>query len=111
MEIIKTMGNLTKGEMFNMTQGQNLGKVSDRAGEVIKVNSYIIYEDVDQDGDIQKILVFKDENGELSATISKTFIEQFEKLVDFMGEEEYSIQVIGKKSKNGRDYITCAVVQ
>lgn len=109
MNIITQSGEFTKGEIFNLTQGTNLDKVSDHIGEVLELDKWVIYEDEDKDGKIQTVLALIEKNGLLSATISKTFIEQFKKLTEFMDGEEYSIRVVGGTSKNNREYITCEV--
>ena len=108
MEIKRQKGEFTKGEMFNMTQGA-VDKVSDHVGEVLELEGWLLYEDVNSDGEVQTVLALKEKNGLVSATISKTFIEQFIKMADFMGEEEYNVQVVGGKSKSNREYITCKV--
>lgn len=111
MEIKRQNGNFGKGELFNMMQGTEVGKLSDKVGEILQLDGWVLYEDLNSSGDLQQVLVVREESGELSATISTTFIEQFTKLVDFMGDETYSIKIVGKKSKNNRDYITCSVIQ
>ena len=111
MEIKRQNGNFGKGEMFNMTQGSEVGKLSDKVGETLKLDGWLLYVDENSTGELQQVLVVREESGELSATISATFIEQFTKLVDFMGDESYSIKIVGKRSKNNREYITCSVVQ
>ena len=111
MEIKRQAGEFGKGEMFNMMQGADVGKLSEKVGETIKLNGWVLYVDADSNGNPQDVLIIRDENYELYATISPTFIEQFIKLTDFMGDEDYSVQIVGKKSKNNRDYITCKVVQ
>lgn len=111
MEIKRQEGNFGKGELFNMTQGTEVGKLSDKVGETLQLDGWVLYEDLNSSGEPQQVLVVREGNGELSATISATFIEQFTKLVDFMGDEYYAVKIVGKKSKNNRDYITCSVVQ
>lgn len=107
MKIIKYKGDFTKVDIFNMTQGTTLAKVSDSIGEVMELEGWILYEDEDKDGNLQTVLALKEKNGLMSATISKTFIDQFNKALEFMGEEDFNIKVVGGKSKNGRDYVTC----
>ena len=50
-------------------------------------------------------------SGTIMATISKTFIEQFEKMSEFMGDDDYKVQIVGGTSKNGREYISCKVAE
>ena len=107
MEIIRQNGEFTKGEIFNMTQGTTLSKVSEHVGEILELAGWVLYEDTDKDGNLQRVLAIKEKNGNLSGTISKTFIDQFIKMVEFMGNEEYNVKVVGSTSKNGREYITC----
>ena len=108
MEIIKKSGEFTKGEVFNMTQG-NPDKVSEHKGEVMELDGWVLYEDENSKGQTQRVLALREKNGYISATISNTFINQFLKIVEFMGDEEYNIRVVGGTSKNGREYITCEV--
>ena len=108
MEIIKQVGEFTKGEVFNLTQGST-GKISDMVDTVIEPAGWILYKDENNKGELQEVLVIKDKNGYLLATISSTFINQFLKMYEFMDGEEYNIKVIGKKSNAGRNYITCEV--
>lgn len=110
MKIIKSKGDFTKAEIFNMTQG-TVAKVSDHVGEVLELAGWVLYEDEDKDGKAQSVLALKELNGMVSATISRPFIEQFFKMLEFMGDEEFNIKVIGATSKNNREYIICEAVQ
>ena len=110
MKILNSKGNFTKAEIFNITQGATLMKVSEHVGETLELEGFILYGDEDQKGEIQEVLALKETNGMMSATISQTFIRQFKKALEFMGEESFNIRVVGGKSKSGRDYITCEIV-
>ena len=48
-------------------------------------------------------------DGELFATISNTFREEFLDMVEWFGADLGSIKVIAGTSKAGRKYITCGV--
>ena len=108
MEIIKQVGEFTKGEVFNVTQGST-AKISDMVDTIIEPAGWILYRDENVKGELQEVLVIKDGEGNLSATISNTFISQFLKMYKFMEGENYSIRIVGGKSKAGRNYITCEV--
>ena len=110
MLVKRQSGEFSKGKIFNMTQG-SVAKVSDSVGNVLELAGWILYEDEDKDGNLQTVLALKETNGLISATISKTFIEQFLKMADFMDGEDYNIKVVGGTSNAGRNYITCEVAQ
>ena len=111
MKTIKSKGEFTKGEIFNLTQGSDIDKVSDHVGEILNIKGWILYEDENIKGEIQTVLVFMEHDGTIMATISKTFIEQFEKMSEFMGDDDYKVQIVGGTSKNGREYISCKVAE
>lgn len=108
MEIIKQVGEFTKGEVFNVTQGST-AKISDMVDTIIEPAGWILYKDENFRGELQEVLVIKDGNGYLLGTISTTFINQFLKMCDFMKGEDYAIRVVGGKTKAGSNYITCKV--
>lgn len=110
MKVLRTSENLTKIDVYNMTEGDT-EKLSEAAGEDLKIGAWIIGEDEDQRGNVRKVLVIKEagEDGLIYGTISETFITKFEKALDEVGEINV-IRVTSGTSKNGRDFISMKLV-
>lgn len=111
MNIIKNYPeDISKRDMFKLTQNSGVKKLSSAAGSTITPEQWVIYEDTDlKTGDLQKILVIE-ADGETFATVSKTFIDSFERAVDYLGTDIGPIKVASGTSKGGRDYIDCAIL-
>ena len=85
MNIVKTNKELDKKDIYKMTLSPAIKRMRDCVGSVIPVINYCIYTDKKSDGDEMTI-------------------------VDIMGDESFDIEVISGTSKNGREFITCALV-
>ena len=107
MKVVRQYGEISKVDMFNATQGADQEKMIDHAGETIDMKAWILYDDVNAEGKEQTVLSIIDNEGIVYSTISTTFFDQFRKLVDFMGDDDYSIKVVTGTTKNGREYVSC----
>lgn len=111
MNIIKTSENLTPKEIYNLTSSPAVQKMRDVVDSVIEIDKYAFYEDLNKKtGEVQEILAIQTPDGEIFATNSPTFKEDFENMVAFfegMGEEVHAISVMSGTSKAGRQFITC----
>ena len=102
--------NLDKRTMYKLTQNANVQKLSTIAGSVIIPEKWVLYEDANiKTGEIGKVLVIEADK-EMFATVSRTFIDSFEKAVDNLGEDVGEILVAPGTSKAGRDFINCEIV-
>ena len=102
--------NLDKRTMYKLTQNANVQKLSTIAGSVITPEKWVLYEDANiKTGEIGKVLVIEADK-EMFATVSRTFIDSFEKAVDNLGEDLGEILVAPGTSKAGRDFINCEIV-
>ena len=82
MEIIKKTDNITAAEMFSMTKGNEVRKMTDAKGETLDILSYIIYKDDKGDGsEPVTILAIKTVEGAMYATNSGTFIRNFQDIL------------------------------
>lgn len=110
MNIIKSSENLTPIDLYKLTLNPNAGKMKNAAGQRLEVASYALFEDVDKkSGELQQILAIQTPEGEVFATNSPTFIEEFVKMVDFFAEFGMivdSIKVVSGVSKSGREFIS-----
>lgn len=107
MQIIQKSENLTKKQLYDMTTSPAVQKMSNAIGQILPVEGYALYEDVNKDGEVQSLLSILTENGDAYATNSSTFISDFMTCVNIAGEELHSIEVMQGKSKAGRPFIMC----
>ena len=111
MEILRSYPeNMDKRSEFKLTNSKAAQKLSNAAGSVLPLDKWILYTDIDiKTGELQKVLTIES-GGEVFATVSKTFIDSFEKAADFFKNDIGEIEVIPGTSKAGRDYIDCQIV-
>ena len=111
MKIITATPNLTPVDVYKLTMNPNATKMKDVAGQRIEIGAYALYEDVDKKtGELQNILAIKTPEGEVFATNSPTFIDEFRKMLEFFAGYEMTVdavEVITGTSKGGREYISC----
>lgn len=112
MEIIRRTEGLTAGDMYKMTKGSEVRKLTDAKGEVLNVKHYIMYQDTNPEtGEVTTVLSIMADNGGLYATNSKTFIRNFNDIQEMFanaGEPApTSYKVNSARSKNGREYLVC----
>ena len=108
--LVDPFQNINKRDMYKLTQNSNVQKLSTIAGSTITPRMWVLYEDDDiKTGENRKVLVIN-ADGETFATVSKTFIDSFEKAVDNLGEDLGEILIASGTSKAGRDYINCEII-
>lgn len=111
MEIIRTSGELTKKDIYNLSRSPEIDKMRDHVGEEIAVGKYLIYSDTNGNGDAVTVLSFEDrETGRVIASNSATARAEFEYIADLMEGEAFTVKICSGTSKNGRSYITVAMV-
>lgn len=112
MKIINSSENLTPKEIYNLTMSPKTQKMKDFIGSRIEIGAWAVYEDVNKKtGEIQEVLAIMTPEGEIFATNSPTFKEDFFQMRDLfsvMGETVHTISVISGTSKAGREFISCA---
>lgn len=108
MEIIKS--NIEdKKALYRMTHGES-NKPSNNVGTVLEVNSWAYVEDTNKkNGEAQRILYLDTDCG-IFGTISPTFISAFMDITEAFGDDFSHIEIVGGKSKNGRDFVSCELV-
>lgn len=109
MNIKKTYPeNLTNRQKYDLTMSPKTQKMSDAVGSTVEIEAWALYEDEDREGEIREILAIRSPEGEILATNSQTFKDDFFRMVDLFGPGVSSVEIISGKSKAGRDFITCA---
>lgn len=114
MNILKTSGMFTMAEMYRLTKSPEIAKLSTVKGQVLDVDKFIVYEDNKADDDAVVIAAFETTQGELFATNSKTFTNDFLDIVTMCEETGAAmpkqIKVLEKTGKSGRAYIQCVYI-
>lgn len=104
--------NFTMKELYNLTRTPAAMKLSDHVDETIEFDSWCIYEDADQEGEIRQLLSIHTPENETYTTNSASFIREFRSIVDLarnMNEVFSMVTVIGGVSKAGRKFITAVL--
>ena len=113
MEIIrKSDEEMSKKDIFMLTKNQKIRTVKSlENGAKINVTHWIEFSDVNSStGEKVEILSMMDETGECFATNSNSFKEMFFDIVDIMEGEDFTIEKLGRKTKSGRDFVTCGLI-
>lgn len=104
--------NFTMKELYDLTRTPAAVKLSDHVDETIEFDSWAIYEDADQEGEIRQLLSIHTPEGETYTTNSASFIREFRSIVDMarnMEEDFTRVSVMGGTSKAGRKFITAVL--
>lgn len=112
MEIIRSSSeNLSKRDLYNLSRSPEIKKMRDYVGEIIPVGKYLIYTDKNANGEVTTVLSIENrETGDVIAGNSQTARTEFEYIADLMEEDDFSIRICEGTSKNGRSYLTVALV-
>lgn len=109
MNIIKQSRELTAAEIYKMTKGASIQKVSENTDSMFEVDAYIIYEDEKEDS-ITEILSIMTKDGTVYATNSPTFQREFNDLIsifELTKEALPPIKIVEGLSKSGRTFYRC----
>lgn len=113
MKILKQTATLTPADIYALTKGNDVRKMTDAVGEILDVAKYVVYEDTDVEGKVMNVLAVETVDGAKYATNSKTFVRNFTDILDIFeagGETPpTSFKVGSQKSKSNREYITCDI--
>lgn len=115
MEIIKKTEGLTATDIYGLTKGNDVRKLSDAKGEVLEVAKFVLYEDTDNKGEPMTVLSIETAQGVRYATNSKTFVRNFSDIVaihEASGEAIPAKYNVGSAVSNaGREYLTCDIAR
>lgn len=113
MEIINQSREFSTIEAYQLLRNPETQKMSANKDIPFEVDSWCIFNDVKKStGEVQEILSIKTKGGEVFATNSQTFMDEFLTIWDMFknkNEEVPPIKVISGTSKNGRNFITCTL--
>ena len=110
MEIIKKYPESMDARMqYKLTKSPEIKKMSDCVDSILEVVAFLRYTDVDKTGEIKDVLTVMTDDLEMIATTSPTFIREFDDIVEIFGPDFGTLKVVGGRSKNGRNFITCTI--
>lgn len=112
MQVIKNSKEFTPAEIYELTLAPNGEKMTNHVGETLESETYCIYEDVNAEGEVRRVMAMKSD-GKVFATNSPTFIRDFEKicgLMESVGTVPHHVRVEQGTSRNGRKFISCVYV-
>ena len=110
VEIKEMSREFTKIEKYLMTTAPDiepLKNISD--GVSIRVDGYIIFNDVKDNGETQEIVSIITPDKKVYSGQSATFRQSLKDIDGVMEGEKFSIVKISGKTKAGRDYINCVL--
>lgn len=109
MNIITMTSNLEQDRKtaYNMTNGAAVHRMREAKGQVLEISGIVIYEDTNTStGEISHVVSIRCVEGDTYATNSKSFVRDFEAMVEFLGVDNIkSIKVMELQSRNGRGYL------
>ena len=115
MEIIKKTEGLPSADLYALTKGSDVRKMSDAKGEILDVLKYVMYRDTDVRGNEMVVLAVETVDGAKYATNSKTFTRNFSDILaiyEAVNEEIPTRFFVGSgKSKSNREYLTCDIAK
>ena len=108
MTIIESKGNLTAAEQYFLTAAPDIQKMSSVKGQVIDVDKWCIYTDVNnKTGEEFELVSIMTPEKEVFVTNSKTFVRSFRQIVEIFGTDGFAkIKVGSGTSKAGREFVT-----
>lgn len=113
MEIIKKTEGLTSADLYALTKGNDVRKMTDAKGEVLDVLKFVLYKDTDTKGNEMVVLAVETVDGAKYATNSKTFVRNFSDILaifDAGNENPPTRFIVGcGRSKSNREYLTCDI--
>lgn len=111
MTIVNSSKNLSVKDIYALTMNPKTQKMKDCIDQRLELASWAIFEDVSKKtGEVQEILAIATPEGEVFATNSPTFKDDFINMISLfesMGENVPAIVVSSGTSKAGREFITC----
>ena len=111
MEVIKKFPeDMNPKTAYKLMKSPEVKKMSEAEGSILEIDSWVQYNSPDREtGEIKEVIAIATPDGELFATISNTFREEFTDMVNYFGPDLGAIKVIAGTSKAGRKYITCSI--
>lgn len=115
MYIIAKSANITNPmDMYNLTKSPERTKLSEVSGQVLELDKWLVYSEPNSKGEEVTLVSLTTKDGKAYTSNSITFIRDFTSAVTMFAEfgaEFRTIQVMNGRSKAGREFITCKVIE
>lgn len=102
-----------KKAIYNLTKSPKIAKVSDlKDGTIIDVKAIAFFTDINEERETEtNIVSVMAKSGEVYATNSATFTREIKDILSIFDNkvDNINIEKISGTSKNGRDFVTCAL--
>lgn len=110
MEFIKKYPeNMDAKTQYKLIRSPEIKKMSDCVDSILEVVAFVRYTDTDRTGEEKDVLSLMTDDMELIATTSPSFIREFDAITEIFGDDFGTLKVVGGRSKNGRNFITCTI--
>jgi len=100
--------NMSAKDKYDLLRSPKMQRMQDVKGQRLEVAAYLIREETNDEGEVSTIVSVKTKDGDLVATNSKTFLREFEAIIQCVGASEFALDVLDGVSRAGRHYVTCA---
>lgn len=101
-------------DMYALTKSPDRFKLSEVSGQVLELDKWLVYSEPNSKGEEVTLVSLTTKDGKAYTSNSGTFIRDFTSAVTMFAEfgaEFHTIQVMNGKSKAGREFITCKVIE
>lgn len=110
MNIINQSRELTKMELYKMTEGKKSVSVKDSVGLTFRVDAWCEYEDENERGDKSHVLSILATDGSVFTTVSDVFRRSFMRILEVFGDDLPEIEILVGETKNNRTYYDCTAI-
>ena len=113
MTIIKATPNLSMKDKYDLTRNPETERMSNHKDEVLSIDQFMIREELNASNNEPVTIVSIKSGDTVYATNSAVFVREFTSLVGMAEEANetiHHIKVIGGRSRNNRDFISCVYV-
>lgn len=110
MKIIKTSEGLTFEQFQELSRGEHLDNLSESGLEFLDLAAWALFDDLNGDGSVTRVLAVKDSDGAVVVTVSNPFITEFTNLLDMCdayGRKLESVRILHGLTKAGQEFLTC----
>lgn len=109
MKVLAESRELSKAEIYHLAKSADIRKMSDAIGSTLEVDCFILYEDENNNGEMQEVVSIRTVDGETYATNSKSACDCMHDILDvFDPADVKKVKVLAGTSKNNRKFIMLA---
>lgn len=115
MNIIAKSANIASPmDLYNLTKSPERTKLSEVSGQVLELDKWLVYSEPNAKGEEVTLVSMTTKGGKAYTSNSSTFVRDFTSAVTMFAEfgaEFHTIQIMNGRSKAGREFIYCKVIE